>query len=212
MRTMLIPASRPRVYLIDFEAAMEFPAECPPVERMSTGYPLGGSFPEPEMYSRPLPPEISSSNNCYCPFKLDIWQLGSSFANFKVCQSTLVLCTAPDQDLYRPPLRRLMPWSMIWPVLIRHLEWVHKRHSTSLATWSIPCRRLRCSSDLKSFGPSAELVMRSHGWHCIVTVTHAVPISWNVIMIWNALSASLRFLFAVHSNSTWYAMPSTLLS
>ncbi|KIM79428.1 hypothetical protein PILCRDRAFT_10264 [Piloderma croceum F 1598] len=83
MRTMSIPASRPRVYLIDFEVAMEFPAECPPVERMSTGYPPGGSFPETEMYSRPLLPEISSSNNCYCPFKLDIWQLGSTFANFR---------------------------------------------------------------------------------------------------------------------------------
>jgi hypothetical protein len=109
MRTMSITASRPRVYLIDFEVAVEFTSECPPGERVSTGYPLGGSFPAPEMYSRPLPPEISSSNNCYCPFKLDVWQLGKSFANFTVCRSTLVLCTASDQDLYRPLLRRSMP-------------------------------------------------------------------------------------------------------
>jgi hypothetical protein len=109
MRNMSIHASRPRVYLIDFEVAVEFPPECPLVERLSTGYPLGGSFPEPKIYSRPLPPEISSSNNRYCPFKLDVWQLGSSFANFRVCRSTLVLFTAPDQDLYRPPLRRSIP-------------------------------------------------------------------------------------------------------
>ncbi|KIM74717.1 hypothetical protein PILCRDRAFT_695592 [Piloderma croceum F 1598] len=40
MRTMSIPASRPRVYLIDFEVAVEFPEECPPVEPRGTGFAL----------------------------------------------------------------------------------------------------------------------------------------------------------------------------
>jgi hypothetical protein len=90
MRTMSVPASRPRVYLIDFEVAVEFPPECPPEERVSIGYPLGGSFSEPEMYSRSIAPEISGSNKPYCPFKLDVWQLGSGFANFRVCESMLM--------------------------------------------------------------------------------------------------------------------------
>lgn len=84
MRTMAVAVSRPRVYLIDFEVAVEFPENCPPAERISIGYPLGGSFTQPEMYSRPLAPEIDLDRP-YCPFKLDIWQFGSSFRNFKVC-------------------------------------------------------------------------------------------------------------------------------
>jgi len=83
MRTMQVPASRPRVYLIDFEVAVEFSPECPAAEHLSTGYPLGGSFMQPEMYARPLAPELTAGQP-YSPFKLDIWQLGCSFANFKV--------------------------------------------------------------------------------------------------------------------------------
>ena len=82
---MKMPVSRPRVYLIDFEVAVEFPPECPAVERFSTGYPLGGSFHKPEMYSRPLAPEMTAGEP-YNPFKLDVWQLGCSFSDFKVCQ------------------------------------------------------------------------------------------------------------------------------
>jgi hypothetical protein len=86
------PASCPRVYLINFGVAVEFPPECAPVERVST-YPLGGSFSELEMYARGIAPEISGSNTCYWSFKLDVWQLGSGFANFRVCKSTLMLAS-----------------------------------------------------------------------------------------------------------------------
>ena len=80
---MKIAASRPRVYLIDFEVAIEFPLDCPPAECVCIGLPIGGSFPQPEMYSRPCPLELLS-RKVYCPFKLDIWQLGHSLADFEV--------------------------------------------------------------------------------------------------------------------------------
>ena len=80
---MKISPSRPRVYLIDFEVAIEFPAECPVEERLTVGYPLGGSFPELSMYCAPCPPEWASGKP-YSPFKLDVWQLGTSLSNFKV--------------------------------------------------------------------------------------------------------------------------------
>ena len=54
---MKVSLSRPRVYLIDFEVAIEFPAECPVEKRVTTGYPLGGSFPELSMYHAPRAPE-----------------------------------------------------------------------------------------------------------------------------------------------------------
>ena len=80
---MKISPSRPRVYLIDFEVAIEFPAECPVEERLTVGYPLGGSFPELSTYSAPRAPECASGKP-YSPFKLDVWQLGFSLSNFKV--------------------------------------------------------------------------------------------------------------------------------
>ncbi|KAJ6600773.1 hypothetical protein B0H10DRAFT_693677 [Mycena sp. CBHHK59/15] len=51
-RSMTIPVSRPRVYLIDFEVAVQYPSDRPAT---SIGYPVGGSFLQPEMYSRDRP-------------------------------------------------------------------------------------------------------------------------------------------------------------
>ncbi|KAI0317822.1 hypothetical protein OF83DRAFT_1057980 [Amylostereum chailletii] len=82
MRTMTVPVSRPRVYLIDFEVAIEFHPDCPLVDRVCTGCPLGGSFTQLETYSRPRIPEMDSGEP-YDPFKLDVWQLGNSLSNFK---------------------------------------------------------------------------------------------------------------------------------
>ena len=78
---MKIAMSRPRVYLIDFEVAVEFPSDCPADQCVSIGLPIGGSVPQPEMYSRPCPPELVSGKP-YCPFKLDVWQLGRSLWDF----------------------------------------------------------------------------------------------------------------------------------
>ena len=78
---MKIATSHPRVYLIDFEVAVEFPPDCPADQCVSIGLPIGGSVPQPEMYSRPCPPELRSGKP-YCPFKLDVWQLGRSLWDF----------------------------------------------------------------------------------------------------------------------------------
>ena len=86
---MKISFTRPRIYLIDFEVAMQFPSECPENERVSIGLPLGGSFTEPEYYGRPRAPEFASGI-AYSPFKLDIWQLGNSFSDFKVRHCSII--------------------------------------------------------------------------------------------------------------------------
>ena len=80
---MTVSPSRPRVFLIDFETAVAFPPELTMDECVVTGYPMGDSFSRPEMYSRPLAPEFSSGK-AYSPFKLDVWQLGNTFSDFKV--------------------------------------------------------------------------------------------------------------------------------
>lgn len=85
---MKISPSRPHVYLIDFEVAIEFTPESAPEERLSIGYPLGESFSDVATYSRPSPPEVVSGAP-YNPFKLDIWQLGHSLSDFKVSWSQL---------------------------------------------------------------------------------------------------------------------------
>jgi len=77
LRTMKVSISRPRVYLIDFETAIQFPAGCPSSERLLVGLPMAGD------YARPHAPEFASGK-AYCPFKLDIWQLGNSLSNFQV--------------------------------------------------------------------------------------------------------------------------------
>ena len=89
LRTMEISFTRPRVYLMDFEVAVQFPAECSEAERVSMGFPLGGSFTEPEHYARRHAPEFATGI-AYSPFKLDVWQLGISFSDFKVRQSFLI--------------------------------------------------------------------------------------------------------------------------
>jgi hypothetical protein len=82
LRTMKVSISRPRVYLIDFETAVQFPAGRPLTERVSVGYPI--TFAGEENYARPHAPEFASGE-AYSPFKLDVWQLGYSFSGFKVC-------------------------------------------------------------------------------------------------------------------------------
>ena len=89
LATMKIPITRPRVYLIDFEVAIQFPEESPETERVSMGLPFGGSFStELEKYGRRHAPEFASGI-AYKPFKLDVWHLarGISFSDFKVRHS-----------------------------------------------------------------------------------------------------------------------------
>ena len=98
LRTMKISISRPQVYLIDFETAVQFPAGCPSIEHVSVGYPVT------ENYSRPCAPELASEKS-YNPFKLDVWQLGNSFSGFKVRpgQCIFLLCYPLCLTVFRFP-------------------------------------------------------------------------------------------------------------
>ena len=87
LRTMKVSISRPRVYLIDFETAVQFPVGCSLTERVSVGCPLA----EAKNYSRPHAPEFASGKP-YCPFKLDVWQLGYSFSDFNVGRCIFLHC------------------------------------------------------------------------------------------------------------------------
>ena len=94
---MKVPITRPRVYLIDFETAVQFPEGCPLSERVSVGLPIE------EQYARPLAPEFASGK-AYNPFKLDAWQLGYSLSNFKVWDC--IFCTRLFSLLTRISLLR----------------------------------------------------------------------------------------------------------
>ena len=67
--------------MIDFELAISFPVDTPQEEHVCVGPPYGGSLPGHS--GRPMPPEVLSGKP-YDPFKLDVWQLGESFSDFKV--------------------------------------------------------------------------------------------------------------------------------
>ncbi|CDO70001.1 hypothetical protein BN946_scf184354.g3 [Trametes cinnabarina] len=68
--TMGVPLTRPRVYLNDFEYAIDF------VDPAATTD-LGPA----EGYLRQLAPEVYLGKQ-YDPFKADVWQFGYSFSNF----------------------------------------------------------------------------------------------------------------------------------
>ena len=85
---MKVPVSRPRVFLIDLEVAVEFASDCPYEDCVCIGPPAGGTV-DPGKWGRPLPSEVSSGKP-YSPFKLDVWQFGFSFTGlytFRVCHS-----------------------------------------------------------------------------------------------------------------------------
>ncbi|KAL1742350.1 hypothetical protein HDZ31DRAFT_43466 [Schizophyllum fasciatum] len=73
--------SKPRVYLIDFEVAVEFAAGVAPADRLCVGPPCIGSLSDPASYAAPRIPEMEHGAP-YDPFKLDVWQLGTSLSNF----------------------------------------------------------------------------------------------------------------------------------
>ncbi|KAL1686152.1 hypothetical protein GGG16DRAFT_64832 [Schizophyllum commune] len=79
--TRMVPISRPRVYLIDFETAIEFPADCPPSERLCVGLPCINSISDADKYMPPRIPEMDTGEP-YDPFKLDVWQLATSLLDF----------------------------------------------------------------------------------------------------------------------------------
>ncbi|KAI0332650.1 hypothetical protein GY45DRAFT_1246336 [Cubamyces sp. BRFM 1775] len=76
-------SSHPRVYLTDFETAISFPNGTPISECLTSGIPMGSSFPDDvSRYKRPITPDVGAGQP-YDPFKLDVWQLAMSFKNFR---------------------------------------------------------------------------------------------------------------------------------
>ncbi|KAL7283813.1 hypothetical protein ACG7TL_003253 [Trametes sanguinea] len=77
------PRSIPRVYLTDFEVALYFPVEATYEECVASGIPMNGSFPDDTtQYKRQIPPEVASGGT-YNAMKLDVWQLATSFEDFR---------------------------------------------------------------------------------------------------------------------------------
>ncbi|KAH9475297.1 hypothetical protein JR316_0012408 [Psilocybe cubensis] len=64
--------SRPRVYLINFDKAIQFTQESQPSERLVHDRPLPAVT---TVYYRADAPELSQKGP-YCPFRLDMWQFG----------------------------------------------------------------------------------------------------------------------------------------
>lgn len=81
MRARTFPVSRPRVYLNDFETAVQFSLDIAAEDCVCVGIPVGPSLSD--RYCRPVPPEVQTGKP-YDPFKLDVWQFSTSFADFKV--------------------------------------------------------------------------------------------------------------------------------
>ncbi|TRM60615.1 hypothetical protein BD626DRAFT_460993 [Schizophyllum amplum] len=129
----VVPAHKPRVYLIDFEQAVRFPADCTSSERVCTGPPYSGSIKQ--RYNRNCIPEMLSGEP-YDPFKLDVWQLGNSLADFdstlEPVESVLDCMASMDPacrltadealSRLRAYVESVPPKSLLFPPV------VHKRH------------------------------------------------------------------------------------
>lgn len=104
LKSGTIAVERPRVYLHDFESAVQFPKDCPVEKRVLVGLPCGSW----NSYGRQSPPEVLSGAP-YNPFKVDVWQLGTSLSDMKVT-TILYLLTAIRSltHSYRQPSQRLM--------------------------------------------------------------------------------------------------------
>jgi len=73
---------RPRVYMIDFETAVEFAPNASPENRLCNDLPL----PD-DQYRRQRPDELTLDTLLYCPFRLDIWQFGYDLVNYFAVRS-----------------------------------------------------------------------------------------------------------------------------
>ena len=77
-----------RYYINDFELAVTFDPETAPSSRVVTGLPTSGV--RTGEYARDIAPEMLSGAP-YCPFRADIWQLGTMFKSyFGVCHIMLL--------------------------------------------------------------------------------------------------------------------------
>ena len=144
----MVSISRPRVYLIDFEFAIEFSPESLAEERVCVGYPTSESALA-ELYKRPIPEEVFLGIP-YDPFKLDMWQLGWTLANFKVCLSSIASTVGPDDDssslLCRRSTQFWYPSLLVTRLTAQLLEKLYR----DFRTLCTPSRPNHCSSSRMS--------------------------------------------------------------
>ncbi|PIL28155.1 hypothetical protein GSI_09692 [Ganoderma sinense ZZ0214-1] len=132
-------SSRPRVYMINFELAVRFPLDSPAEERVCVGLPSTGSLPGGA--KRPAAPE-TLSDEPYDPFKLDVWQLGKTFSDFKstIPEIDKVLASMVDPD----PATRPTAYDAMKTLLD--------------AVGAVPPASLIIEPDLESLPPESESV------------------------------------------------------
>jgi hypothetical protein len=102
------PTHRPRVFLIDFEMAIQFPIESEPEDCICQTLPIPASYP-PTRYERPFPfykePVVGEPFAYeiipYNAFELDTWQTRNAFATLsldpEVITSICLLTLVSDQ-------------------------------------------------------------------------------------------------------------------
>ena len=105
--------TRPRVYLIDLETAVQFSDGVDSSNRVCSGLPL--PF---EDYARPKAPELMVPEpSVYYPFRLDAWQFGFNLVQMlSVRKSPLITtrCLANMDPCRRQGSRRLTLCGFLW--------------------------------------------------------------------------------------------------
>ncbi|TFY71729.1 hypothetical protein EVG20_g1273 [Dentipellis fragilis] len=124
LKSMTVPITRPRVYLIDFETAVMFESDNDPSECTCTGIPMG----DLKTYGRPVIPEMLNAVP-YDPFKLDVWQLtvslvfDTTFPSVESILTSMRVVDAGERPSASEALSRLssvvhnmMPQSLLVPL------------------------------------------------------------------------------------------------
>ena|ERR1700720_816456 len=87
-----------RYYINDFEFAVTFDADSAPSSRVVTGLPITGI--RSGKYGRDVVPEMLTGSP-YCPFRADVWQLGTMFKSyFGVIPDHILYMTFFEQLFY----------------------------------------------------------------------------------------------------------------
>jgi len=110
--------ARSRVYLVDFETAIDLPEDSVPSERLVSGLPYLPGFSG--TYSRPTPQGLDI-NVPHCPFKMDIWQFG--YLLHKECSAQIPISCSQLIKLTKIYIDRN---TRTWPALV----WLGLANST----------------------------------------------------------------------------------
>ena len=100
-----------RYYINDFELAATFDPNSEPSSRTVTGFPTTGV--RTGEYGRRPAPEMLSGDP-YCPFRADIWQLGTMFkSSFGVCVRSCVFLSLSQLSTSQSPYYRHLSQQLV---------------------------------------------------------------------------------------------------